>query len=101
MRVLLTRIHNANCHGIDSVVEVSPIEQEARQIMVVKAEVTAQPPGHAVNPSLGIASLLCTVPVAAPQPLPLRHRSFTHQSTFHQTFRWHRAGVGVWCEGLS
>src|SRR5690554_11498 len=23
---------------------------------------------------LGIASLLCTVPVAAPQPLPLRHR---------------------------
>jgi len=53
MRVLLTRIHNANCHGIDSVVDVSPIEQEARQIMVVKAEVTAQPPGPAVNPSLG------------------------------------------------
>src|SRR5690554_6106316 len=26
---------------------------------------------------LGIASLLYTVPVAAPQPLPLRHRSFT------------------------
>jgi|GEM_PF-4187440 len=29
------------------------LEQEARQIMVVKAEVTAQPPGPAVNPSLG------------------------------------------------
>src|SRR5690554_6965976 len=28
---------------------------------------------------LGIASLLCTVPVAAPQPLPLRHRGYFSQ----------------------
>src|SRR5690554_1074 len=26
---------------------------------------------------LGIASLLCTVPAAAPQPLPLEHHSYT------------------------
>ena len=26
---------------------------------------------------LGIASLLCTVPVAAPQPLPLEHRGYS------------------------
>src|SRR5690554_3350715 len=28
---------------------------------------------------LGIASLLCTVPVATPQPLPLRHRGYFNQ----------------------
>src|SRR5690554_2269686 len=50
---------------------------------------------------LGIASLLCTVPVTAPQPLPLEHRGYSSQFTFHQTFRWHRAGAVEWCEGLS
>src|SRR5690554_413206 len=35
---------------------------------------------------LGIASLLCTVPVAAPQPLPLEHRGYSSQSKIPQNF---------------
>src|SRR5690554_4076708 len=50
---------------------------------------------------LCIASLLCTVPVVAPQPPPLEQRGYSSQSKSHKTFRWRRAGVDVWCGGLS